>query len=127
MWRYMARVCIRHPFLVSENLCGRCGSEFCRECLVFPRGQKLPLCVTCAVTASGARVRGAAGISKRIIRSRSKERARETAEREAAAASPIETAPTAKPTVTSNPENDMMSWLDTVYSTDRQSTDRTTS
>ncbi len=72
-------------------------------------------------------MRGAAGISKRIIRSRSKERARETAEREAAAASPIETAPTAKPTVTSNPENDMMSWLDTVYSTDRQSTDRTTS
>jgi len=83
--------------------------------------------VTCAVTASGVRVRGTAGISKRTIRSRSKERDRETAEREAAAAPPIEAASTAKQAVSSDPENDMMSWLDAVYSTDRRSTDRTSS
>ena len=73
----MARVCIRHPFLSSENLCGRCGAEFCRECLVFPRGQKLPLCVTCAITASGVRSNASAGVSKREIRARSKAREEE--------------------------------------------------
>ncbi len=70
----MARVCIRHPFLLSENLCGRCGAEFCRECLVFPRGQKLPMCVTCAITASGVRSNATPGVSKREIRARAKAR-----------------------------------------------------
>lgn len=70
----MARVCIRHPFLLSENLCGRCGAEFCRECLVFPRGRNLPLCVTCAITASGVRSNGTSGVSKREIRARAKAR-----------------------------------------------------
>ena len=73
----MARVCIRHPFLLSENLCGRCGAEFCRECLVFPRGQKLPLCVTCAITASGVRSNATPGVSKREIRARAKARSEE--------------------------------------------------
>jgi hypothetical protein len=70
----MARVCIRHPFILSENLCGRCGAEFCRECLVFPRGQKLPLCVTCAVIASGVRSKPNPALSKRAIRARAKAR-----------------------------------------------------
>ena len=73
----MARVCIRHPFILSENLCGRCGAEFCRECLVFPRGQKLPMCVTCAVSASGVRARSTPSLSKRQIRARQKARDRE--------------------------------------------------
>lgn len=86
---------------------------------MFPRGQKRPLCVTCAVAASGVRVRGTAGISKRTIRSRAKERDRETAEREAAAAPLTEAAPTAKKAANGDPEKDMMSWLDAVYSADR--------
>jgi hypothetical protein len=76
----MARVCNRHPFLLSENLCGRCGQEFCRECLVFPRGQKLPLCVTCAVARSGVRTSRDGGLSKRAIRNRLKARQAELAD-----------------------------------------------
>jgi hypothetical protein len=70
----MARVCIRHPFLLSENLCGRCGSEFCRDCLVYPRGQDLPFCVPCAVFASGVRVARTRGLAKRAIRGRVRDR-----------------------------------------------------
>ncbi len=76
----MARVCRRHPFILSENLCGRCGDEFCRECLVFPRGQKLPLCTDCAIAASGVRAQSAPGLKKREIRARAKARARELRE-----------------------------------------------
>lgn len=79
----MARVCNRHPFILSENLCGRCGQEFCRECLVFPRGQKLPLCVDCAVTKSGVRAGKDVGLSKREIRTLAKARRTEMAEQSA--------------------------------------------
>jgi hypothetical protein len=72
----MARVCNHHPFLLSENICGRCGAEFCAECLVHPRGQKLPLCVTCAVAAGGANP-GTKGLSRRKIRSIARTRAAE--------------------------------------------------
>jgi hypothetical protein len=73
----MARVCVRHPFEHSENLCGQCGLEFCRDCLVFPHGpRKQPLCIQCAIAASG--VRSNAGthpaMSKREIKRRIKER-----------------------------------------------------
>jgi hypothetical protein len=70
----MARVCNRHPFLLSENLCGRCGLEFCRDCLVYPRGQKLPLCVTCAVAKAGVRSADSNAVSWRAIRALRKER-----------------------------------------------------
>jgi hypothetical protein len=70
----MARVCNRHPFLVSENLCGRCGLEFCRDCLVHPRGQKLPLCVTCAVAKAGVRAGRGGSLSWRDLRARRKQR-----------------------------------------------------
>lgn len=76
----MARVCNRHPFILSENLCGRCGREFCRECLVSPRGQKLPLCVDCAVARSGVRTGKDAGLSKRDIRALVRARRAELAE-----------------------------------------------
>jgi hypothetical protein len=76
----MARVCNRHSFILSENLCGRCGQEFCRECLVFPRGQKLPLCVDCAVAKSGVRTGRDSGLSKREIRTLVKARRAELAE-----------------------------------------------
>ncbi len=81
----MARVCAQHPFLRSENLCGRCGQEFCQECLVYPAGQPLPLCVPCAVIAAGART-GPKPLSKRRIKALA--RARE-AELAAAAPAPL--------------------------------------
>lgn len=74
----MARVCSHHPFLLSKNLCGRCGAEFCGECLVHPRGQKLPMCVTCAVAAGGANP-GTKALSRRKIRSIARARATEVA------------------------------------------------
>jgi hypothetical protein len=52
----MTRVCVRHPFERSENLCGHCGQEFCRDCLVFPHGpRKQPICVQCGLAAGGVR------------------------------------------------------------------------
>ena len=48
--------CVRHPMAVSEHVCGRCGHEFCPECVVFPFGvAKPPMCVSCALEAGGVR------------------------------------------------------------------------
>lgn len=69
----MARVCTQHPFLRSENLCGRCGEEYCQECLVYPSGHALPLCVRCAVIAAGARV-GPKPLSRRRVKARARAR-----------------------------------------------------
>lgn len=45
---------------------------------MFPRGQKLPMCVTCAVAASGVRAaKSTPTLSKRSIRARVKARERE--------------------------------------------------
>jgi len=46
--------CVKHPMAVSEYVCGRCGHEFCPECVVFPFGlKKPPLCISCALEAGG--------------------------------------------------------------------------
>jgi hypothetical protein len=76
----MARVCVRHPFEHSYDLCGHCGLEFCRDCLVRPaRTAAHALCVPCALAASG--VRSSAGnrptLSKRELKKRIKERREE--------------------------------------------------
>lgn len=48
--------CVRHPMAVSEHVCGRCGHEFCPECVVFPFGlAKPPMCISCALEAGGIR------------------------------------------------------------------------
>lgn len=76
----MARVCIRHPFELSQNFCSHCGQEFCRDCLVYPKGPKKPaLCVTCAIAVGGVRSTAAKHppISKRELKRRMKERAEE--------------------------------------------------
>jgi hypothetical protein len=73
----MARVCVRHPFEHSENLCSLCGLEFCRDCLVNPGGsRKRALCVQCALAASGVRSTAAnrPALSKRELKKRMKER-----------------------------------------------------
>ncbi|MEZ5269662.1 MAG: hypothetical protein R2714_12735 [Microthrixaceae bacterium] len=39
---------------VSEQVCTRCGHDFCTECVVFPFGvSKGPLCISCALEAGG--------------------------------------------------------------------------
>jgi hypothetical protein len=76
----MTRVCVRHPFEHSENMCGHCGLEFCRDCLVPPaKSRKHALCVSCALAAGGVRSTASnrPAMSKRDIKKRLKERAAE--------------------------------------------------
>jgi len=48
--------CERHLFDQAIDLCGRCGAEFCGDCLVYSFGpKKPPFCLPCAVEAAGVR------------------------------------------------------------------------
>lgn len=48
--------CERHLFDQAVDLCGRCGFEFCADCLVYSFGtKKPPFCLPCAVEAAGVR------------------------------------------------------------------------
>lgn len=48
--------CERHLFDQAVDLCGRCGCEFCPDCLVYSFGpSKPPFCLPCAVEAAGVR------------------------------------------------------------------------
>jgi len=48
--------CDKHLFEAAEDQCGRCGYEFCGECLVYAFGlKKPPLCIPCAVVTAGIR------------------------------------------------------------------------
>ena len=48
--------CERHLFDQAVDLCGRCGFEFCADCLVYSFGaSKPPFCLPCAVKAAGLR------------------------------------------------------------------------
>jgi hypothetical protein len=48
--------CERHLFDQAIDLCGRCGQEFCADCLVYSFGAtKPPFCLPCAVEAAGVR------------------------------------------------------------------------
>jgi hypothetical protein len=48
--------CEKHLFEGAEDTCGKCGFEFCGECLVYAFGaKKPPLCIPCAVAAAGIR------------------------------------------------------------------------
>ena len=48
--------CERHLFDRAVDLCGRCGCEFCADCLVYSFGpKKPPFCLPCAVEAAGVR------------------------------------------------------------------------
>ena len=114
---------------------------------MFPRGQKLPLCVTCAVSASGVRVKHTPSISKRSAKSRARARDREMHQDDPAPlpeiANPVpagwafDEQDELPVTRASGPErppkasrrgdsakgdadepNEMLSWLDSVYSTE---------
>ena len=65
--------CVKHPMAVSEHVCGRCGHEFCPECVVFPHGlRKPPLCIACALEVGGVRRQhtGRPRFTKREVKSR---------------------------------------------------------
>jgi len=87
--------------VVAEFACGRCGHDFCPECVVFPYGlRKPPLCITCALDIGGVsrRSTGRPRLSQRQVRQRVKERSRTTMTRSEVRTSgigkPAETLPT---------------------------------
>ncbi len=69
--------CEKHLFESAEDRCGKCGLEFCGECLVYAFGpKKPPMCIPCAVAAAG--IRASAGnrpaVPKSELRRLQKER-----------------------------------------------------
>lgn len=54
----MSTACVKHPMTVGDQICSGCGHTFCRECIVFPFGEKKPgLCIGCALERGGVRSR----------------------------------------------------------------------
>lgn len=48
-------LCRDHSFETAEEVCRRCGLEYCALCLVYPFGARKPLCKECAMTQGGVR------------------------------------------------------------------------
>ncbi|MGI9578485.1 MAG: hypothetical protein ACR2OH_09820 [Microthrixaceae bacterium] len=66
---------------LSDHVCGRCGHEFCRECVVFPFGlKKPPLCIACALEAGGVSHQhtGRPRLAQRQVKQRLKDRSNQT-------------------------------------------------
>jgi hypothetical protein len=75
--RTVEKRCEKHIFETSEDRCGRCGHEFCGECLVYSFGpKKPPFCIQCAVAAAGIRSNAGAppALSRRELKLMNKER-----------------------------------------------------
>ncbi len=76
-------LCHDHSFEGAENVCRRCGLEYCELCLVYPFGAKRPLCKECAMVAGGVRSHASRSeMPKRDVKRRVKaweDRARGTA------------------------------------------------
>jgi hypothetical protein len=71
-----ASSCVRHQFDHAVDRCRTCDEPFCAECLLYAFGDNQPpFCMSCALAASGVRVRGAKAprVSRREIRRREKE------------------------------------------------------
>jgi hypothetical protein len=68
--------CTNHSFEVADRLCGECGRPYCHLCLVSPFRNRPPLCLPCAVAASGVRkgAKQAPTRSRREIKAFEKER-----------------------------------------------------
>lgn len=80
----MSESCVKHPMAVAEFACGRCGHDFCPECVVFPFGlAKPPMCITCALQAGGVKRRdpNRSKLSRREVRQRLKARNQSTVTR----------------------------------------------
>jgi hypothetical protein len=64
---------------MAEFVCGRCGHEFCPECVVFPYGvDKPPVCIECGLQMAGVSKRptGRPKLNRRTIKRRLKEQKR---------------------------------------------------
>ncbi len=67
-------LCRDHSFETAEDLCRRCGLEYCELCLVYPFGAGKPLCKECAMAEGGVRSHvQRAAMPKRDVRRRRKE------------------------------------------------------
>jgi hypothetical protein len=56
----MLESCYKHNHEKAAALCGRCGLEWCSDCIVYPFGpKKSPYCMSCAMVAGGVRTSGA--------------------------------------------------------------------
>lgn len=58
---------------VSEDVCRRCGHEFCSECVLYPFGvSKGAMCISCALEAGGVsrQKTGRPKLSNKVIRRR---------------------------------------------------------
>jgi hypothetical protein len=89
--------CGKHVFEASDDICGKCGGEYCSECLVYSFGPKRPpFCIGCAIAAAGIRSSAAgSGLSRREMKRLRKER--EVAQAAGEAARVAETTPSALP------------------------------
>ncbi len=48
--------CDNDPLDRADNVCDKCGGDYCDACLLYPRGKKrAPVCKACAIAASGIR------------------------------------------------------------------------
>lgn len=66
-------LCREHSFESALALCRRCGLEFCENCVVFPFGEKKPLCKECAMTLAGVRsFVSRPAMSPRLVKKRAK-------------------------------------------------------
>jgi hypothetical protein len=66
-------LCRDHSFERAEDICRRCGGEYCELCLVYPFGPKKALCKECAMVAGGVRAHGTrAEMHKRAVKHRVK-------------------------------------------------------
>lgn len=80
----MSESCVKHPMAVAEFACGRCGHDFCPECVVFPFGlRRPPMCIDCALQTSGIsrRETGRPKLNRREVRARVRQRRQETVTR----------------------------------------------
>ncbi|MEZ5168487.1 MAG: hypothetical protein R2695_19170 [Acidimicrobiales bacterium] len=48
-------LCRDHSFETAEEICRRCGGEYCELCVLYPMGAAKPLCKECAMAAGGVR------------------------------------------------------------------------
>lgn len=70
----LSGLCHDHSFERAENVCRRCGIEFCELCLVYPFGASRPFCKECAMVAGGVRSQACRPeMSKRELKRRVKE------------------------------------------------------
>lgn len=69
----LSGLCHDHSFERAENVCRRCGLEFCELCLVYPFGANRPFCKECAMVAGGVRSQASRPeMAKRDLKSRVK-------------------------------------------------------